>query len=89
MAVIKVQKIPQRKIPPEELLATFCLTYTQYTFFQARRMPYKRIMQMLKVAKREHARKMRDLLEITVAPHTKKGSTAKSLFEKYSAIINE
>lgn len=88
MAVIKVQKIPRKKTPAEDLIATFCYYYQQYTFAQARKMPYKRIMQMLKVARKEHARKMMDLLQIAVAPHGKKGN-AKSLYDKFSAIINE
>lgn len=86
--VIKVQKIPRAKTPPEDLLATFCYYYQQYTFAQARKMPYKRVMHMLKVARKEQARKMINLLQIVSAPHGKKGSV-KSLFDKFNAIINE
>lgn len=86
--VVKIQKITQPQSTPEDIIATFCYHYQQYTFAQARKMPYKRIKQMLEVAKKEHARKMIDLLQIAIAPHGKKGN-AKSLFDKFSAIINE
>lgn len=86
--VVNVQKIPQQQATPEDIIATFCYYYQQYTFAQARRVSYKRITQMLNIAKKEHARKMLDLLQIAVAPHGKKGN-AKSLFDKFSAIINE
>lgn len=88
MSVISVQKIPQRESTPEDLIATFCFYYQQYTFAQARRMPYKRIMQMLTIAHKEYAQQMIDLLQIVSAPHAKQGF-AKSLFEKFNAIINE
>lgn len=88
MPEIRVQKIPRPKTEPEDLLATFCLYFPQYTFAQARKMPYNRIRQMLKVANKDYARRMIDLLQIVSAPHAKKGF-AKSLFEKFNAIINE
>lgn len=86
--VIKVQRIPQKKVTPEDLIATFCYHYQQYTFKQARSLPYKRIIQMLKIANIEHAKQMIDLLQIVSAPHGKKG-TVKSIFERFNAIINE
>lgn len=88
MAVIKVQKIPRRKEEPEDILALFCFYFPQYTFNQARKLPYKRIRQMLKVVRREEARKHIELVKIVAAPHGKKG-TAESLLKSYNDIINE
>jgi len=88
MATVKIQKIPHKKEEPEDVLALFCFYFQQYTFSQARKMPYKRIRQMLSVVRREEARKNIELLQIVSAPHGKKGS-AKSLLERYNAIINE
>ena len=86
--VIKVQKLPRKKTSPEDLLATFCYYFPAYTFDRARKMPYKRIVQMLKTARREEARKNIDLLQIVSSPHGKRGSV-KSLYDKFNAIIKE
>lgn len=88
MAEIKVQKIPKPKQEPEDLLALFCLHFPQYTFSAARKMPYKRIQQMLRVANKDYARRMIDLLQIVASPHAKSGF-AKSLFQKFNDIISE
>lgn len=88
MAVIKAQKIPRKTENPEDLIALFCFYFPQYTFKKAREVPYKRIRQMLRVVRREEARKNAELLQIVSAPHGKKGSV-KSLLERYNAIINE
>lgn len=85
--VIKVQKIPQKKIPPSDVIAKFCYHYQQYTFAQARKLPYNRIQQMLKVATQEQAKIMITLVEVVSAPHAKDGG--RSLRENLNAIINE
>lgn len=89
MPTIKVQKIPKKRFDPEDLLALFCYHFPQYTFSQARKLPYKRIRQMLKVVKKEHARQMIDLLQVVSAPHGGKRNSAKKVFDKFNAIINE
>jgi hypothetical protein len=91
MPVIKVQKIPKpEKIgtPIEDQLAQFCFYFQQYTFAQARKLPQRRINQMLKVAEREYAKKMIDLLNITVSVHTKKASGVKELHSHYKSILD-
>lgn len=84
---VKAQKIPQKKISPEQIIALFCYHYQQYTFKQARNLPYKRVVMMLKVAEKEHAKRMFELTRIVAAPHTKKGSGVKSVLSYYESII--
>lgn len=43
---------------------------------------------MLKVAQKEHARKMLDMLQIICAPHGKKGTVA-NVFKRFNDIINQ
>ena len=88
MATIKAQRIPKPKGSPDDLLALFIFYFPQYTLKQAKKMPNVRLRKMLKVVKKEEARKNITLLEIITAPHAKK-ATVKSLFEKFNAIINE
>lgn len=87
MATIKVQQLPKKKLKWQDLVAQFCYRYQQYTFAQARRLPYKRLRQMLKVAEQEEAKKMRTLVQVVSAPHTKDGG--KSLIENLNDIIEE
>jgi hypothetical protein len=54
--VIKVQKIPRKEANIDDLLASFCYHYPQYKFNEARQLPYKRLIQMLKIAEKEKAR---------------------------------
>ena len=87
MATAKVQKIPQKKVTAEHIIALFCYNFQQYTYSQARKIPYRRVMQMLSVAKKEHARKMSDMLSVVSSAQNK--SQTKKLFDKFSAIMNE
>lgn len=87
--VIKVQKIPKKTLKADELVAIFCYYFPAYTFQKARLLPYKYLKLMLKMAHKEHARKMLELVQIVAAPHTKRGKMIKSLTDKYNAIINE
>lgn len=76
MPIIKAQKAPvpeaSQEASVEDVLATFCFYYQQYSFAEARRLPYVRVQQMLKVAKREHYTKMLDLLQVSIAPTSQK-----------------
>ena len=87
--IIKAQKVPKKTISVDETIATFCYKFPQYTFSQAEQLPFKRIIQMLTVAKKLEAQKMIELVNIVTAPHTKKGQGVKSVIEYYKRIINE
>jgi hypothetical protein len=88
MPVVKVQKIPKKKHSAEDILASFCYNYPQYTYNQAKNMPYKRILHMLTVARKEHARKMIDLVRIVAAPQSKNGRAIKNLIKEFNDILD-
>lgn len=88
MPVIKAQSIPRRKIDVEEVLARFCYYYQQYTYSMARRLPFSRIVKMLKIAQKEQAKKYLEFVKIVAAPHSKKGAGVKKLLELYEEVIN-
>lgn len=89
MKVIKIQKIPQKKVSIQDVLARFCFYYQQYTYEQAKKLPYIRVIRMLKVADRERAILLSELVDIAAAPHTKRGSGVGKLKSKYEKIIKE
>lgn len=91
MKIIQAQKIPKKKLSSRELaddlIAKFCFNFPQYTFAQAKKLPYKRVVQMLRVARREEARRMFELMQVVAAPKTKKGSGVKKVLEYYQDIM--
>lgn len=89
MVVIHAQKIPHKELDPEDILATFCFHFQQYSYLDAKRMPFKRILQMLKIAEKERAKVMYDLTQIASAPHTKKGSGVKKLLDHFKKIMDK
>lgn len=89
MRIIQTQKVPKRQVSVDDILARFCYNFPQYTFVQAQRLPYRRIVQMLKIARKEEARKMYELVQIVAAPHSKKGSGIKKVLEYYKEIMEE
>lgn len=88
MATIKAKKIPQKKISNDDLLAKFCYHYQQYKYSEAKKLPYKRVIKMLRVAEKEQARFLFELTQIATAPHTKKGAGVKSLLDRYKSMID-
>ena len=86
--IIKAQKVPElvSTTSVEDELARFCLHYPQYTFADARKMPYKRISQMMRVAQREYGRKMYDLTTAICSPHSTGG--AKEVLEYFKGLSN-
>lgn len=90
MAVIKLQRVPKSEKKErfiEDLLATFCYYFPQYKYSEAKKMPFVRIRRMLKVANREQALFMAQLVSIAAAPHTPKGSGVKRLLDHYNKLI--
>lgn len=78
MAIIKTKQAPNdtqvKEVSADDLLATFCYYFPQYTFAQARKMPYIRIKQMLLVVRREQAKTMYDMVNVVRSANaTKKG----------------
>lgn len=73
MAVIKAQRIPRKVESSEDIIAKFCYHYSQYTFAQARKLPYKRVKHLLNIALKEKAKEMYLMTQIVSAPHSKSG----------------
>ena len=87
MSIFRPQRVPKKEISSEDLLALFCLYFPQYKFHEARKMPYKRVIQMLKVARKEEAKRFLELTQIVAAPHTKRGKGVKQLLDHYKKSI--
>lgn len=83
MAVIKVQKIPRKTESALETVARFCFYFQQYTFQEARKLPFKYINLMLTVARKEYAMKMHDLTQAISAPNTPKGIGVKKMLKYF------
>lgn len=89
MPVIKAQQVPKKTEKAVDVLARFCYYFPQYTFNEAKRIPYKRVSQMLSVVRKEQAKFKLDLVKIAVAPHTKKGKGATNLIQYFKEVIEE
>lgn len=85
--VIHVQKVPDSAAPKpasaDEILATLCYYYPQYTFAAARRLAHKRVTLLIKTAQKMEAQKYYNLTQIAAAPHTKDGQGVKDLSELF------
>jgi len=89
MAFIRAQKIPEKIESPEVTLARFCFYFQQYTFHQARKLPYKYVVLMLSSAEKERARFLYDLTNAISSPHTKKGAGVKKMLDYCRSIIDK
>lgn len=88
--VIRMQKVEttvERK-DWRELLATLCYYYPQYTFAQARQLPYIRVQQLLRTAHKIEATRFFNLTQIAAAPHSDKGKAVKQLIKNFEEIMN-
>lgn len=88
MARVSVQKVPEKEVPIDRLLAQFCYYFQQYTYEEARKLPYKRIKIMLKEAGRREAENYINLLNISVAAQDTKGRNIRKLLDFYRSIID-
>lgn len=88
--VIRMQKVEKAEERQDwrELLATLCFHYPQYTFAQARQLPYHRVQLLLKTANKVEATKFYNLTQIAAAPHSEKGKAVKQLLSNFEEIMN-
>ena len=68
-------------------LARFCFLYQSYTYEQARQLPAPQVMMMLRIAEKENARRMYQLMQIISAPQTRKGAGVKKMLDYFKDII--
>ena len=88
--VVKVAKIPEETSPHggvEELLATLCFYYPQYTYAAARKLPYKRVVLLIRTARKIEAERYIQLTQIAAAPHTKDAKGVKQLLDQYGSQV--
>lgn len=84
--VVRVAQIPASKPRPvdaDRVLEQLCYYYPQYTFAQARRLPYKRVASLLRTAHQLQAKHYHELTQISAAPHTEKGKGVTDLLKRY------
>lgn len=88
--VIKLQKVEKSSDREDwrETLATLCFYYPQYTFAQARQLPYHRVQLLLKAAHKVEATRFYNLTQIAAAPHSEKGKAVKQLLKNFEDIMN-
>lgn len=89
--VIKVAKVPESDKSPswQRTLATLCYFYPQYTFAQARKLPYRRVVLLINEARRQEAARYYNLTQIAAAPHMKNsGEAVKTLLNDFESTMN-
>jgi hypothetical protein len=86
--VVKVQRIPKKEVNTDDLLASFCYHFPQYKFNEARKLPYKRVIQMLKIAEKEQAKTLFVLCK-GMALTNAKPKTMTSFLNDLRKVINE
>lgn len=69
-------------------LYMLCYHYPQYTLQEARELPYHQVLALLDMAGKQLATHYAELLNISAAPHTKKGSGVKKLSAEYRKRAN-
>ena len=95
MAEIKAKSVSQtlkKKLDPkreaEILHARLCYYYPTYSLAEARRLPHKDVLLLIRTAEREKAKHYLTLTEIAAAPYTDKYSGFTRLTEEFKKIMD-
>jgi len=89
--IIRAQSVKgalNEKFNALDILARLCYYFPQYKLSEARALPFKHVCTLLKTANKEKARDYINLVQISAAPHTKKGAGVKKLVSEYKKVIN-
>lgn len=81
---IEVAKVPQKEVAEDailRMLAALCYYYPQYTFTEARKLPYKRVALLLREAKRQKAIDWHWQTLIAASAQSPKGKGTKRLLK--------
>lgn len=89
MAEIEVAKIPKKEATKRSLYARVCYFYPQYTLKEVADMPQRDVLLLLKTADQIEAVRMLNLVQISAAPHTKKGAGVKKLTAHFRKIAKQ
>lgn len=85
---IKAQKVNTKITESgEDTLARFCYHFPQYTYAKANKLPYKRILKMLKVARKEKVYEWYNQLRIAIAHKSSKKSSISNLIKEYKQVL--
>lgn len=84
-----VRQSVSKEVSNREIWASICYYYPQYTLKEASLLSKRDIALLLRVAQRLEAVKMRNLVQIVSAPHTKKGSGVKQLLNYFQQEIDK
>lgn len=88
MVSIKVQKVPKKAVSADDVIMRFCYYYPHYSYADAHKLPYRRIIKMLKVALKEQSILLYNLTKAIAAPHTKNGSGVNKMLKDLEQFIN-
>lgn len=89
--VVKAKPITdpaKRKDEITEAYFVLCYYYPQYTLKDAAKMRFDHVLRHIDTARKEKAAEYLELLNISTAPHTKKGSGVKKLQSHYQRVLN-
>jgi len=89
MTVLKAKKVPKKEFKADDLLLRFCYYYPQYSLYQARKMPYKRIVQFLRVVEHEHAKRMIDFTRAVASPQSSNKNAINELLQEFKNRLSE
>lgn len=81
--------IKDKEVRKREIWASICYYYPQYTLKEASLLSKRDIQLLLSTAQKLEAVKMKNLVQIVVAPHTKKGEGVKKLLDYYQKEIDK
>ncbi len=72
-----------------ELAARVAYFYPSYTLSEAKRLPARDAMLLIKIARQENAKNYHELLNIQVAPNTKRGAGVSKLLSHYKEVAQQ
>ena len=90
--VIKVKQLKSQKVADFDaatILGTLCFYYPQYTLQEARKLPYRHVKLLLKIAMRQRNYDFIMQTQIAVAPHTEKGKGVTDMINFLKGQIDE
>lgn len=83
-----VRPVKDKEVSKRRIWASICYYYPQYTLQEASKLTRRDINLLLSTAKRLEAARMRNLVQIAAAPHTKKGEGVKRLLDFFQKEID-
>ena len=73
----------------DDMAARVAYFYPSYTLSEARRLPARDLMLLIKIARQEYAKNYHELTNIMAAPHSKNGSAVNKLINHYREVAKQ